>query len=330
MNIIFLDSSSLGDTNLAPLNKLGNLTVYADTDTTEQLLERCRDAEIIICNKVKITAPIMDMLPRLQLVCISATGTNNVDLAHAERRGIAVRNVAGYSTASVAQVTFALLLALVHQLAYFDRYVKSGDYARSSLFTHYGRSFGELAGKQFGVVGMGNIGKRVASIAEAFGAQVLYYSTSGHNTSATYPCTPLYELLKMADVVSIHAPLNHNTYNLIAYEQLCMMKPSAFLVNTGRGKIVNEPDLARALDENRIAGAAIDVFEREPINADNPLLRIANPDKLIMTPHVGWLSVEARRTLVEKVTENIRVWQRENRGREAKIIATFAPQKKIR
>lgn len=304
MNIVLLDRASLGDTSLAPLEPLGNLIVYGDT-APHQVVERCRNADVIICNKVKITAPIMDALPKLRLICIAATGMNNVALEYAAQKGISVKNVAHYSTASVAQATFALLLALMHSTAYLDAYVKGGQYAQSSLFTHYGRTFYELAGKRFGVIGMGNIGRRVAAIAEALGASVAYYSTSGQNLSAPYLLLPLDELLKTSDVVSIHAPLNRNTYNLIGYPQLQRMKPSAYLVNVGRGKIVNEAELARALNENLIAGAALDVFEQEPINPDNPLLSVANPEKLMLSPHTAWLSVEARRTLIEKVAENI-------------------------
>jgi glycerate dehydrogenase len=305
MKIVFLDSASLGDTSLAPLEKLGELTVYGDTLTGEEVVERCKEADAIICNKVKITAPIMDALPKLRLICIAATGMNNVALQYAEQKNIAVKNVAGYSTASVAQVTFALLLSLMHSTAYFDAYVKDGRYAQSSLFTHYGRTFYELAGKNFGVIGMGNIGKRVAGIAAAFGAQVAYYSTSGKNLAAPYRSLPLDELLKASDVVSIHAPLNGSTYNLIGYPQLQLMKPTAYLVNAGRGKIVSEAGLARALNENLIAGAALDVFEHEPINPDNPLLSVRNPEKLMLSPHIGWLSAEARRALVEKVAKNV-------------------------
>ncbi|MDR1415998.1 MAG: D-2-hydroxyacid dehydrogenase [Prevotellaceae bacterium] len=310
MKIVFLDRASMGDTSLAPLEKLGALTVYSDTLTSEEVVERCKEADIIICNKVKITAAIMDALPKLRLICITATGMNNVELKHAEQKNIAVKNVAGYSTASVSQVTFALLLSLMHSVTYFDAYVKSGQYARSSLFTHYGRAFYELSDKNFGVIGMGAIGKRVADIAEAFGARVAYYSTSGKNLAAPYPSLPLDKLLKTSDVVSIHAPLNSNTYNLIGYPQLAMMKPTAYLVSIGRGKIVSEADLARALNENLIAGAALDVFEHEPINHDNPLLSIKNPEKLMLSPHIGWLSVEARRRLIESVARNIEDWKK--------------------
>ncbi|MDR3367400.1 MAG: D-2-hydroxyacid dehydrogenase [Prevotellaceae bacterium] len=307
MKIVFLDRATLGDSSLAPLERLGELTVYDDTAGEVEVVERCKGADVIICNKTKITASVMEALPGLRLICIAATGMNNVDLKCAAQKNIAVRNVAAYSTDSVAQVTFALLLSLMHSAAYFDAYVKGGAYAQSKLFTHYGRSFCELAGKRFGIIGMGNIGKRVAAIAEAFGAHVAYYSTSGQNLAAPYLRLPLNELLKTSDVASIHAPLNRSTYNLIDYPQLRQMKPTAYLVNVGRGKIVNEAALARALNENLIAGAALDVFEHEPINPDNPLLSVSNPEKLMLSPHIGWLSVEARRRLVEKVAENCRL-----------------------
>ncbi|MDR2814864.1 MAG: D-2-hydroxyacid dehydrogenase [Prevotellaceae bacterium] len=305
MKIVFLDRASLGDTSLAPLEKLGALAVYDDTAGEQEVVERCKDADVIICNKVKITAPIMDALPKLRLICITATGMNNVALKYAAEKSIDVKNVADYSTNSVAQVTFALLLSLMHSIGYFDAYVKGGQYARSSLFTHYGRTFYELAGKQFGVIGMGNIGRRVAAIAEAFGAHVAYHSTSGKNLSAPYRLLPLNELLQTSDIVSIHAPLSSNTYNLIDYPQLQLMKPAAYLVNIGRGKIVNEAGLARALNQNLIAGAALDVFAQEPVSHNNPLLSVKNPEKLILSPHIGWLSVEARKTLIEKVAKNI-------------------------
>ncbi|MDR1225666.1 MAG: D-2-hydroxyacid dehydrogenase [Prevotellaceae bacterium] len=307
MNIVFLDHATMGAVSLAPIEALGALTVY-DNTANAQAIERCKKAEVIICNKVRMSKEVMDALPKLRLICIAATGMNNVDLEYAAAKNILVKNVANYSTASVAQVTFALLLPLMHNICYLDSFVKSGNYAHAAMFTHHGHAFFELSGKQLGIIGMGNIGKRVAGIAEAFGAQVAYYSTTGKNHSAAYPSLSLNELLQTSDVISIHAPLNDSTNNLIAYPQLQLMKPSAYLVNIGRGRIVNEPDLARALNENLIAGAALDVFVNEPIHTDNPLLHINNKEKLIMTPHIGWASVEARRRLVDKIAENIRTY----------------------
>lgn len=305
MNIVFLDASTVGDVpNLESLNELGNVTLYPVTKPGETQV-RIRDAEVVITNKVVIDRELMSGAPRLKLICVAATGMNNIDREAAQEFGIPVKNVAGYASNSVAQSTFAMILHLMQGISYYDRYIKSGEYSNSPIFTHLGRSFSEIAGKQFGIIGLGSIGRRVASIAEAFGANVVYYSTSGKNTDQPYPLLDLPELLKNSDFVSIHAPLNEQTKNLIGYREMKLMKPSAILINTGRGGIVNEQDLARALDEKQIAGAALDVFEKEPLPSGHPLLRIQNPDRLVMTPHMTWSSVEARTELIEGVKSNI-------------------------
>lgn len=306
MKIVLLDAATLGDVNLTPIEEFGNLKVYAET-SPEQIVDRCSGVDVIITNKVKITKEVMDNLPELRLVCIAATGMNNVDLVYAETKGIKVKNVSNYSTHSVAQATFALLLNLIHKTSYFDGYVKDGSYIKSSMFTHYGgRSFFELNGKRYGIVGLGNIGRQVAQIAEAFGAEVVYYSTSGKHDDEKYRRVSMDELLQASDVISIHAPLNDDTYNLIGIEQLKKMKSTAYLINVGRGGIVNEYDLAQALDSNIIAGAGLDVFESEPIGADNPLLKVRNLEKLTLSPHTAWASKEARETLVRKIALNIK------------------------
>ena len=305
MNIIFLDAGTVGKVpNLESLNELGNVTFYEVTapDETE---DRIRDAEVIITNKVVIDRALMHSASNLKLICVAATGMNNIDWDAAQELGIPVKNVAGYASNSVAQSTFAMILHLVQGIPYYDRYIKRGEYSKSPIFTHLGSSFNELAGKQFGIIGLGNIGRKVATIAEAFGADVVYYSTSGKNTDQPYPRLGLTELLQESDFVSIHAPLNENTESLIGYAELKQMKPSAILINTGRGGIVNEQDLARALDEKLIAGAALDVFEKEPLPSGHPLLGIQNPDRLLMTPHMTWSSVEARTELIEGVKRNI-------------------------
>ena len=270
LNIVFLDASSIGDTDLSPLNTLGDCTVYSDT-TPEQLIERCHKADVVITNKVKVLRKEMEALPRLKLICIAATGMNNIDLPAAAEKGITVKNVPGYSTDSVAELTFTFVLSLSHHLSYQENYVKSGDYSRGGLFTNYTRSFHELRNKEWGIIGMGTIGKRVAELATCFGARVSYHSTSGANTEAGYPHKSLFNLLKESDIVSIHAPLNDQTRFMIGYEQLCLMKPEALLVNVGRGKIVRETDLARALREGKLAGTGMDVFEQDPISLENPL-----------------------------------------------------------
>lgn len=290
--------------NLKHLEKFGTVTFYPDTQPN-QTLERMKSADVVITNKVKIDRSMMAACPHLRLICVAATGMNNVDLVAATERGIAVRNVKGYSTDSVAQVTFALLLSLLNSPNYYHSYVQSGQYSRESIFTHLGRPFWELSGKRFGIVGLGEIGRKVAGIASAFGSEVVYYSASGVTQEAAWLRVDFPTLLKTCDVISIHAPLSEKTQGLFTYDALCQMKPSAILLNASRGGIVVEEDLARALDDNRIAGAGIDAFVTEPIPADHPYLKLKHPEKIILAPHVGWSSIEARTRLMDGVCRNI-------------------------
>lgn len=305
LNICFLDRATLGDTSLDPIAALGDLVCY-DTTSPEAIEARIADAEVIITNKVVIGRREIDAAPRLRLICVAATGTNNIDLDYAAERGIPVRNVAGYSTESVVQTTFMHLLNLIGRAPHYDQQIKSGAYSRSGLFTYMGCSWSELHGKRIGIIGLGTIGSRVAAIAEAFGMEVVYYPTSGKAHCDCYPAVALNELLATADVVSIHAPLNDRTRGLIGYEELNRMKPTAILLNAGRGGIVDETALAHALDEERLAGAGLDVFAVEPLPADSPLLTIKHPERLSLTPHTAWASREARERLVAKIAENIR------------------------
>jgi glycerate dehydrogenase len=279
--------------------------VKYDNTSPENVLERLKDADVAIANKTKITAEIMEACPNLKLICVAATGMNNINLEAAAKSGIAVKNVAGYSTDSVVQLTYGILFSLMMHIAHFDSYVKTGEYSKSSMFTSYAYTFPELAGKQTGIIGMGAIGKRSAAAGVSFGAHIAYYSTSGENNSAPYPRMELDELLQTSDIVLIHAPLNDKTRNLINAEKLKLMKPSALLVNTGRGTIVNEADLVEAINSETIAGAALDVFSKEPLPANNPLLGVKYPDRLILTPHIAWTSIEARKKLLHGVAENI-------------------------
>jgi glycerate dehydrogenase len=305
MNIVFLDADTIGkDIALTPLESCGTLKVFGST-LPGVLQERIKNADIIITNKVVINQPEINAAPNLKLICVAATGVNNIDTDYAAKKGIAVKNVAGYSTESVVQSTFASLLAFTNNIPYFDYYVKSGAYSTSPIFTHFGHTFRELAGKSFGIIGLGTIGKRVADVACAFGANVSYYSTSGQNKCAAYARLELTGLLRQSDVISIHAPLNEKTKNLIRYSELQEMKPTALLVNMGRGGIVNEVDLAKALDNNLIAGAAIDVYEQEPLPDDHPYLCVKDKRKLILTPHIAWGSVEARTRLIALTAKNI-------------------------
>ncbi len=309
MKICILDAKTLGsDIDISELHTLGELTVY-ETTSPEEVTERVKDAEIILTNKVVLNESNLKDAQSVKMIGLLATGYNNVDTAYAKERGICVCNVAGYSTKSVAQHTFSMLFYLISQMAKYDQYVKSQAYAKSDIFTHLEWPFWEIANKTFGIIGLGAIGREVAKIATAFGANVVYYSTSGKNNNADYKQVDLENLLKTSDIVAIHAPLNEKTNELINYEALKLMKKTAVLINVGRGKIVVEADLAKALNEGEIAGAALDVLEKEPIDASNPLYSVEEPSKLLITPHIAWASVEARRTLVEEVVKNIQSYQ---------------------
>lgn len=305
MKLVFLDTKTVGDVlNLKELETFGEVTFY-ETTSADQTEERIKKADIVITNKVVLDRELIEGAGNLKLICVAATGMNNIDRDAAKEAGIPVKNVSGYSTNSVAQTTFAMILHLVQKIPRYDEFVKGGEYAQHDIFTNMDISYSEIRGKRFGIIGLGNIGSKVAAIAEAFGVTVVYYSTSGRNLDQPYPHKKLEELLRTSDFVSIHAPLNDNTKGLMGYEELKLMKETAILINAGRGGIVNESDLAKALDEDQIAGAALDVFEEEPINADNPLLSIKNKHKLVMTPHIAWASIEARTELIEGVKKNV-------------------------
>jgi lactate dehydrogenase-like 2-hydroxyacid dehydrogenase len=311
MDIVFLDKKTIGNVdNLNLLHKLGDVVVF-DNTKPDEVIERASGKEVIITNKVAINKAIIDALPRLRLICVAATGINNIDTEYAKQKGIEVKNVVAYSTDSVAQSTFSMLLYLLNRPYYYDTYVKSGAYGKSEIFTHHGPAFWELAGKRFGIIGLGNIGRRVAKIAEGFGMEVVFYSTTGRNNNINYKRFDLNTLLKTSDIVSIHAPLTDNTRNLITYEKLKFMRPCAIILNTGRGGIINESDLAKALNENVIGAAGIDVLTKEPIDSQNPLLKVFDKEKIIITPHIAWASIESRARLIEKIARNIEVFIRE-------------------
>lgn len=305
MKIVFLDAATMGDVSFEPFERLGEFVSYP-TSTPEQARERVADADVVMINKVLVNKELIDAAPALKLVCVAATGVNNIDVEYAASKGIPVRNVAGYSTDSVAQSTFMHILSLSGGAPYFDESVKSGSYSRSGMFTDPNWNWTELAGKTIGIIGMGNIGRKVAAIAQAFGMEVCYYSTSGTAHCKDYPCLTLEELLKVSDIVSVHAPLNERTLNLLGAREFAMMKPTAYVVNAGRGAIIVEKDLADAVDNGVIAGAGIDVFVQEPIPEDHPYLKMKHPERMRLAPHVAWASVEARKRLVAMMADNVR------------------------
>lgn len=305
MKIVFLDAATVGSVSLDPIASLGELVTYP-LSTPRQAIERVADADIVIVNKVSVDKALLDAGPSIKLICEAATGVNNIDLKEAERRGIPVRNVAGYSTDSVVQMTFALLLEAVCGTSQRSRFVKDGSYSASPVFTDPSMPFMELSGKTMGIVGMGTIGQKVASVATAFGMKVIYFSTSGTSHCKEYPSVSIEELMRQSDIISIHAPLNPLTDNLIDAPQLALAKPTAYIVNIGRGGIVNETALADAIDREAIAGAALDVFVCEPLPADNPLLHTRHPERLTFTPHIGWASDLAISRLIQGVADNIK------------------------
>ena len=305
MKIVFLDAKTIGkDIDLTEFNKLGKVVKY-DASTDEVVPERIVDADVIVTNKVKINVKTVENAKNLKLVCVTATGTDNLDKDYLDERGIGWRNVAGYSTNSVAQHTFSMLFYLLMKSRYYDDYVKTDVYVNSDIFTHINEKFHELDGKTWGIIGLGAIGRKVADIAKAFGCRVVYYSTSGKNSNPDYEQVDFETLLTTSDIVSIHAPLTDETLNLIDASALEKMKTSAILLNVGRGPIINEEALANALNNNMIAAAGLDVLTIEPMCENNPLNQIKDSKKLFITPHIAWASVEARTHLMKLVLNNI-------------------------
>lgn len=305
MKVVILDGATMGaDIDFSPISERFETVIYPRTAPDERAA-RIGDADAVAVNKVVIDREALDGCPNIKLVCVFAVGYNNIDLEYCKSRGIRVRNVPAYCVDSVAQHTFAILFQLIESLSYYDGFVKGGGYTESGLANHLGRPFREIAGKRWGIIGMGNIGRRVAGIAAAFGAEVSYASLSGAVREEAFPRVSLETLLKESDIISIHAPLNEKTENLINKNTLSLMKPGAVIVNVGRGGIINSADLAAALDGGTLAGAAIDVFPVEPPPVGDPLLSVANRDRLVLTPHIAWSSVEARARCVETVAGNI-------------------------
>ena len=311
MKIVFLDDYSVCGRDLSSITRWGDYTGY-ETTSPDEVIEKSKDAEIIITNKVVLDAEKIASLPNLRLICVAATGMNNVDLNAAAEHGIIVRNAVGYSTYAVAETTLSSALALLREVVYYDNYFKSGTYATSDKIFNFDRPTAQLRGKRWGIIGMGNIGREVARLATAFGCEVCYYSTSGVEREEEYKSVSLNELLAQSDVVSIHCPLNERTRGLIGKEQLSMMQPSAILINVARGGIVDEEALAEALNEGRLRGAALDVFTSEPLRT-SPLYSLNNPYRLLASPHNAWSPVEAIDRLIGCIAQNIAEYVQEHR-----------------
>lgn len=306
MKLVFLDTKTIGeDIDLSAYDALGEVVKYGFS-TLEEIPERVKDADVLIVNKIAINEQTIGNAKNLKLVCVTATGTNNLDKEYLKKRGIAWRNVAGYSTESVTQHTFALLFYLLEKIRYYDDYVKEEKYINDTVFTHFAEHFNEVNGKTWGIIGLGTIGRRVADIAKAFGARVIYYSASGSPAQEGYEQVDFETLLTTSDIVSVHAPLNEYTKDLMDREAFAKMKKTAIFLNLGRGPIVVEQDLYEALETGEIAAAGLDVLCEEPMSETNPLAKIKDSKKLIITPHIAWASVEARNRLMQIIVEQIR------------------------
>ena len=306
MKLVFLDTKTIGeDIDLSAYDALGEVVKYGFS-TLEEIPERVKDADVLIVNKIAINEQTIGNAKNLKLVCVTATGTNNLDKEYLKKRGIAWRNVAGYSTESVTQHTFALLFYLLEKIRYYDDYVKDEKYINDTVFTHFAEHFNEVNGKTWGIIGLGTIGRRVADIAKAFGARVIYYSASGSPAQEGYEQVDFETLLTTSDIVSVHAPLNEYTKDLMDREAFAKMKKTAIFLNLGRGPIVVEQDLYEALETGEIAEEGLDVLCEEPMSETNPLAKIKDSKKLIITPHIAWASVEARNRLMQIIVEQIR------------------------
>ena len=305
MKLVVLERNSAGtDVDVSCFEKFGEVVYYSNT-VENNTAERVRDADIIIANKAPLNENTLKDAPNVKLICLFSTGYDSVDVEYCKSRGIKVSNVVNYCTSAVAQHTLLLAMMLSEKITYYDEYVKSGAYSAQDRFSHFDRVFNELEGKTWGIVGMGNIGRRTASLARAFGCRVIFYSASGKSTCTEYERVEFDTLLEEADILSLHCPLTDRTKYLINRDALDKMKKTAILINVARGAVVNTRDLYQALMDEKIAAAGLDVLEKEPMEVSDPLYQIKDSTKLIITPHMSWASVEARTRLVGEVVKNI-------------------------
>lgn len=305
MKIVLLDTDTMGqDMEFSSIERLGECVKYKNT-SPEEVSERIKDADVVVINKVLLSSEVLQNAQNLKLICLFAIGYNNVDINYCKEHNIRVRNVPGYCVESVCQHTFALLFMLIENMRYYDDFVKCGSYSRSTVANHLGRPFFEISGKKWGIIGMGAIGRAVADCAASFGAQVCYSSISGAVRKEKYEHVDLNTLFSECDIISIHAPLNEKTMHLIGEKELKMMKKTAFIVNVGRGAVIDEAALAEAIDNGVIAGAALDVYSTEPPKEDSPIMSVKDGERIVYTPHIAWSSLEARKRCISMTADNI-------------------------
>lgn len=303
--IVILERDTIGlDVPIDQLGQLGEMVVYP-LSTAANASERIHDADIVIANKCPLNADTLKNADNLKLICEFATGYDNIDLAYCRERGIKIANVRNYSTAAVTQHTFALCFYILGKLHHYDEYVKSGAYGAQDGFANFELPFHELAGKTWGIVGMGHIGSSVAKVAAAFGCRVIFFSPTGKSACTEYIKVSFEELLFESDFLSLHCPLSDLTRGMMNLSAFKKMKPSAILINVARGPVVVDEDLYIALSENIIAGAGLDVTGTEPMKASNPLSQFTDSNRLIITPHNAWATIEARNRVVSETYENI-------------------------
>lgn len=302
MKITVLDRSSMGmDLPLEMLERFGEVNVY-DSTLAEQIDERISDSDVIVLNKVKITDDIMNSSKKLKLICVFATGYDNVDIKAAEKKGVAVCNVPGYSTDSVVLFTMANALALFSRLREYNEFVTSGEYTASGIPNKLTPAFYELAGKTWGIVGLGNIGKAVARVAEAMGARVI---ANKRTPDSQYECVDIDELCRRSDIITLHCPLNDGTRHIINKDRIALMKENVVIVNEARGAVVNEADIRDAILSGRIGAFGSDVYSIEPFPEDHPLNAIKNESNVLLTPHAAWGAYEARVRCLKIICDNI-------------------------
>lgn len=302
MKISILDIATLGDDlNFNSIHSLGDVTVY-DITKQEEVIERIKDAEVLILNKVKLNSENLPYAKNLKLICITATGFDNVDLDYCREHNIGVCNVVGYSTDSVVQLTVAMAFSLATNLGAFDKYVKSGDYTKSGIFNCIKPVFREMSALTWGVVGLGNIGGKVADIAKTMGCKVIAYKRT---PVEEYNCVDIDTLCRESDIISVHTPLNDETYHLINEKRLSMMKNGAILINVARGAVLDEEAVCRAVEDKKLGGLGVDVYSVEPMQPDSPYQRILNCENVIFTPHMAWGAVDSRQRCMDEVAKNI-------------------------
>ncbi len=307
MKLTLLDAKTLGDDiNFGTLHALGEVVSY-DGTKEEEVESHIADSDVVIVNKVKLNEKTLQNVKNLKLICISATGFDNVDLDYCRKRGIAVTNVVGYSTHSVAQLTLSMALSLSTNLPQFTDFVNDGSYTKSGVANRLTPVYHELNGKTWGVVGLGNIGKQVARVAEAMGLNVIAFKRTPDNA---YPCVTLDELFSKSDIISIHLPLNDETRGIIGKNLIAKMKKNAILINVARGAVTDETALADAILENRIGGLGVDVYTEEPFSENHPFSSILNHENVCLTPHMAWGAFEARQRCLDEIAENIKSFTR--------------------